>query len=239
MIKRVSQRDELEQYKPVAEAISMLLFPHAEVILHDLETGRIKAIFNNFSKRDVGEESLLEEMDKLPKSQDVFLPYFKTNWDGRKMKSVTAVLRNKLGKPLGLLCINLDISKWEEMHHFILDLIKPGVEMPDFLFKNDWKEKINLYVSTYLKQHALRLESLDKAEKQRLLLALQKEGAFETKNAASYIADVLQISRATVYNYLKPNLPPMNGSDSNSFPLEARKNKRARFENMAPLFSEP
>lgn len=205
MIKKISERDELEQYKPVAEAISNLLFPHAEVVLHDLETGRIKAIFNNFSKRKVGDESLLEEMDNLPKSQDVFLPYFKTNWDGRKMKSVTVVLRNKLGKPFGLFCINLDISKWEEMHHFILDLIKPGVEMPDFLFKNDWREKINLYVSTYLKQHALRLESLDKVEKQKLLLALQKEGAFETKNAASYIADVLKISRATVYNYLKEN----------------------------------
>ena len=38
---------------------------------------------------------------------------------------------------------------------------------------------------------------------------------------------------------LKPNLPPMNGSDSNSFPLEARKNKGAIFSNIAPLFSEP
>jgi len=29
---------------------------------------------------------------------------------------------------------------------------------------------------------------------------------------------------------------PMNGSDSNSFPLEARKNKEAILENMTPLF---
>jgi predicted transcriptional regulator YheO len=101
------------------------------------------------------------------------------------------------------MCINLDISKWEEMHHFILDMIKPTAEMPDFLFKNDWREKINIYVSSYLNQNGLRLESLDKVERKKLLLALQKEGAFDTKNAASYIADVLQISRATVYNYLK------------------------------------
>lgn len=195
--------NELVPYKPVAEAISVLLFPHAEVVLHNLKTGLIGAIFNNFSKRAVGDESLLDEMGQLSDSQDVFPPYFKTNWDGRKMKSVTAVLRNQAGKPIGLLCINLDISKWEEMHHFILDLIKPTTEMPDFLFKNDWREKINSYVSTYLKQHALRVESLDKSEKRKLLLALQKEGAFDTKNAASYIADVLQISRATVYNYLK------------------------------------
>jgi len=38
---------------------------------------------------------------------------------------------------------------------------------------------------------------------------------------------------------LKPNLLPMNGSDSNSFPLEARKNKGVILENMTPLFSEP
>ncbi len=203
MIKGASMKDELDLYKPVGEAISLLLFPHAEVVLHDLRTGCIGAIFNNVSKRAVGDESLLDDWDKLSASQDLFPPYFKTNWDGRKMKSVTAVLKNGKGKPIGLLCINLDISKWEEMHRFILDLIKPATEMPDFLFKNDWREKINIYVSAYLKQHALRLESLSRDEKRKLLLALQKEGAFDTKNAASYIADVLQISRATVYNYLR------------------------------------
>ena len=203
ILKRNSMKKGLEHYKPIAEAISILLFPHAEVVLHDLRTGCIGAILNNFSKRAIGDESLLDDMGKLSESQNVFPPYFKTNWDGRKMKSVTAVLRSQAGKPIGLLCINLDISKWEEMHHFILDLISPATEMPDFLFKNDWREKINSYVSNYLKQHALLLESLDKVEMQKLLFALQKEGAFETKNAASYIADVLQISRATVYNYLK------------------------------------
>lgn len=203
----MNAKDELDPYKPVGEAISMLLFPHAEVVLHDLRSGCIGAIFNNLSKRAIGDESLLEELD-MDISKDVFPPYFKTNWDGRKMKSVTAVLKNTLGKPIGLLCINLDISKWEEMHHFILDMLKATTVTPEYLFKNDWREKINTYVSTYLKQHALRLESLDKAEKRKLLLALEKEGAFDTKNAASYIADVLQISRATVYNYLKENHAP-------------------------------
>jgi len=196
-------KNTLDHYKPIAEAITTLLFPHAEVVLHDLKTKCIAAIFNNFSKRKVGDESLLQELENSSTLPDVFPVYFKTNWDGRKLKSITSTLKNEKGIPIGLLCINLDVSKWEEMHHFILDMIKPATEMPDYLFKNDWREKINTYVSTYLKQHARRLESLNKAETRKLLLALQKEGAFETKNAASYIADVLQISRATVYNYLK------------------------------------
>lgn len=194
---------ELDQHKPIAEAISLLLSPHAEVVIHDFKTKCIGAIFNNLSKRKIGDESLLDEMEKLSESRDVFPLYFKINWDGRKMKAVSAVLRSRSGKPIGLLCINLDISKWEQMHHFILDLIGSKVEKLDFLFKNDWREKINVYVSTYLQERGLCLESLDRTEKRTLLLELWKEGAFETKNAASYVADVLQISRATVYNYLK------------------------------------
>ena len=172
----------LDLYKPVAEAISALLFPHAEVVLHDLNTHCIAAIFNNLSKRKVGDESLL---DDLPEGDSVIPPYFKTNWDGRKTRCVSAFLKNPAGEPIGLFCINLDISKWEEMHQFILDFIRPVADAPSFLFKNDWKENINTYVTAYLKKHSLSLKSLDRTEKQKLILSLQKEGAFETKNAAA------------------------------------------------------
>lgn len=193
---------DLERFRPVAEAISLLLSPHIEVIIHDFKTKSIGAIFNNLSKREVGNESLIDEMEKFS-DHEVFPPYFKINWDGRKMKSVSALLKNQAGKEIGLLCINLDISKWEQMHHFILDLVESKVEQPKCLFKNDWKEMINVYVSTYLKNNRLCLDSLDRDEKRRLLLELWKQGAFENKNAASYVANVLEISRATVYNYLK------------------------------------
>lgn len=192
--------NDLTSYKPIAEAVTLLLYPHAEVVIHNLKSGCIEAIFNNFSKRAVGDESLLDETDD---SMDLFPPYYKINYDGRKMKSVTAVLRNSRGKRIGFMCINLDISKWEEMQHFILGMIQPGIEKPEVLFKNDWREKINQYVTSYLQQQGLRLEALDRGEKKKLLLALHKEGAFNTKNGASYVADVLQISRATVYKYLK------------------------------------
>lgn len=198
--------NELESYKPIAEAISLLLFPYAEVVIHDFKTNCMEAIFNNLSKRKIGDESLLDKMEKFTDPQDVFPPYFKINWDGRKMKSVSSLLRNRIGAPIGLLCINLDISKWEQMHKLILTLIESNIEQPDFFFKNDWREKINVYVTTYLKKHGLSLKSLDRKGKRKLLFELRDEGAFETKNAASYVADVLQISRATVYNYLKEKL---------------------------------
>ena len=191
------------QYISIAEAICQLLSPHAEVVIHDLKTGQIVAIFNGFSKRKIGDESLLEETKDYAELPDVFATYFKINWDGRRIKSTTATLRGREGKPIGLLCINLDVSKWEEMHQFISQLIQPVSEkQPEVLFKDDWREKINVYVSGYVKKMRVSLQTLTKDEKRELVQALHREGAFQAKNAASYIADVLKISRATIYNYL-------------------------------------
>lgn len=196
---------DLQEYFPVAQAISALLYPHAEVVIHDLQTGTIAAIYNNFSKRNVGDESLIEELSDYASLPDVFPVYTKTNWDGKKLKSSTATLRDKKKTPIGLLCMNLDVSKWDEFRH-LLDQwvgVQDDQDKPEVLFKDDWREKINLYVSEYLTKENLTLKALSKEMKRDLIKALHREGAFKAKNAANYMADVLELSRATIYNYLR------------------------------------
>lgn len=196
---------DLKQYFPVAQAIALLLHPHGEVVIHDLKTEKIAAIYNNFSKRTEGDESLIEELNDYTKLPDVFPIYTKINWDGRKLKSSTATLRDKNAKPIGLLCINLDVSRWEEFRHLLDQWINNPHQQsqPEILFKDDWREKINLYVSDYLKKKGTVLKLLSKEMKQDLIKALHREGAFKAKNAATYVADVLDLSRATIYNYLR------------------------------------
>lgn len=195
----------LKDYFSVAQAITALLYPHAEVVIHDLETGQIAAIYNPFSKRKVGDESLIEELPDYASLPDIFPIYTKVNWDGKKLKSSTTTLRDKNKTPIGLLCINLDVSKWEEFRH-LLDQwsnIQSHQNQPEVLFKDDWREKINLYVSDYLSKEGLTLKMLSKEKKRDLIQTLHREGAFKAKNAANYVADVLDLSRATVYNYLR------------------------------------
>lgn len=198
---------ELLRYLSIAEAISLLLHPHAEVVIHDLATNTIAAIFNSFSKRSVGDASLLQEMEHFSSAGDIFPPYAKTNWDGRKLKSVSATLRDSQNHPIGLLCINLDLTPLEEMQHFIKDWLAttPSLLNSELLFKEDWRERINAYVSHYLKERCISIKMLDKAMKKELVQLLNQAGAFKAKNAASYAADILGISRATLYNYLKNN----------------------------------
>jgi predicted transcriptional regulator YheO len=194
----------VKHYTPIATIISQLLYPHAEVVLHDLKTNCIAEIYNNFSKRKIGDESLLEELNDYDELPDVFPAYLKTNWDGKKIKSISATLRNQNGKAIGLLCINLDLTKWEELHQYLEGWLTHATQpQPSVLFKDDWREKINSYVSNYLAKAGISLKSLDKDTKKALVLELHQEGAFKAKNAASYVADVLDLSRATIYNYLK------------------------------------
>lgn len=195
----------LKEYYSVAQAITLLLQPHVEVVIHSLKTGKIVAIYNSFSKRKVGDESLIEELTDYATLPDVFPIYVKKNWDGKNMKCCTATLRDKNKTPIGLLCINLDVSKWEEFR-YLLDqwsTIQIYQNQPEILFKDDWREKINLYVSDYLKKEGTTLKMLNKDKKRDLIKTLHQDGAFKAKNAAAYVAEVLDLSRATVYNYLR------------------------------------
>ncbi len=191
----------LAGFVPVAKAIADLLHPHAEVVIHDIKRNKIAALFNNFSKRKVGGDSLLEEGLDFDKRADVLGPYEKINWNGNRLKSISAVIRDSAGKIIGLLCINLDISKLEDWQRILNNFINGAnfTAQPKSLFKDDWQEKINNYVHTYLRQQQLSLDNLTAETREEIIKILYKEGAFNGKNAANYVAQVLGISRATVY----------------------------------------
>lgn len=195
--------NKLNPYIPIAQAIAALLHPHAEVVLHELEGQTIAAIFNNFSARKVGDPSLLEQEVDLQKFPDYFEPYYKTNWDGQKLKSTTATLRDDKGNPIGLLCINLDITMLADLRQLIDRFVQPKqAQLPRELFEDDWREKISLFVHNCLEQKGKTLAKLTKEEKRKLVCDLYREGAFRAKHAAAHVGLVLKLSRATVYNYL-------------------------------------
>ncbi len=194
---------ELKAYITIATGIAQLLHPYAEVVLHDLKTQKVVFLVNNFSKREIGAPSLLEEI-QFDKNATIIGPYEKMNWDGRLLKSISIVIRSEQ-KPIGLMCINLDVADLTHWHKALSLFLHPPerIEKPERLFKNDWQEKINIFVNVWLQEHHVTLKTLKRTDKQKLIQALAQKGAFAGKNAANYIAAVLDLGRATVYKYLK------------------------------------
>jgi predicted transcriptional regulator YheO len=194
---------ELASYAPVCDAIALLFQPYAEVVLHDLSSETVVYLSNPFSKRELGEPSLLHEIDFKP-SDIIIGPYEKVNWDGRRIKSVSAVLRAN-GKAVGILCINVDVSHFHAVMQTLTALVAvpQSPEKPASLFKEDWHERINEYILTWTRERGLTIAEMNRAQKQRLVMDLAGDGAFGGRNAAAYISRVLGLGRATVYNYLK------------------------------------
>jgi predicted transcriptional regulator YheO len=193
----------LSAYYPLCDAIALLLQPQAEVVLHDLATETVAHIANPFSHREVGEPSLLHEIDFRP---DVALigPYEKVNFDGRRLKSVSAVLRED-GRAVGVICINLDVTHLQYAIELLTALtrVPPGAGQPAVLFQEDWHERINQYVHAWTARNGVVITDLSRAQKLQLVGELAADGAFGGKHAAAYVSRVLQMSRASVYNYLR------------------------------------
>ena len=195
----------LENFRTIADAIATLFYPHAEVVLHDLRTQKVDYIANNLSKREIGDDSSLEDMLSEDVSERNIGPYEKLNWDGQKIRSLSSVLRDTNGHPLAVLCINLNISLFENAKAALDLFLSPNklIPQPDSLFRDDWQERINTFLHAWLRERQLSLNLLTRDHKRELVLALHAEGAFKGKSASNYVANVLGMGRATVYKHLK------------------------------------
>jgi len=194
---------ELASYVPICDAIALLFRPYAEVVLHDLSTETVVHLSNPFSKRELGEPSLLHEIDFKP-SDTIIGPYEKVNWDGRRIKSVSAVLRSGM-RAVGILCINVDVSHFHAVMQTLTALVAvpQTAEKPASLFKEDWHERINEYIQNWTRERGLTIAEMSRSQKQQLVMDLAGDGAFGGRNSAAYISRVLGLGRATVYNYLR------------------------------------
>ncbi|MBD9511694.1 PAS domain-containing protein [Ensifer sp. ENS10] len=199
---------ELRPHILVCDAIALLFQPYAEVVLHDLATETVIHIAGNFSKREIGEPSLLSEIG-FKEADGIIGPYEKVNWDGRSIKSISAVLRDMTNKAIGVLCINADVSDFHAALRTLNALVRvPVTDKPESLFKEDWHERVNEYVQQWTASRRLTISAMSRTDKQALVIALSSDGAFGGKNAASYISRILGMGRATVYKYLSGGSAP-------------------------------
>ncbi len=203
----------LAQHTATAAAISTLFYPHAEVVLHDLETGLIAGIWNAFSGRKAGMESLVEAALEEAGEGGIYGPYDKTGEDGRRLKSVTAVLQDEFGQAPGLLCINMDISHFEAAAKLLSAFTGAAAPRPASLFAGDWREEINTALHDWLRTRGLALTALKKGDRVELVAALDRRGLFQTRNAVDHLAGLMGASRASIYNYLADARRP-NKKDS-------------------------
>lgn len=193
----------LEPYFAVADALAALFSPWVEAVVHDLALDKVAHIANPFSPREAGDPSDMKEFP-FPLDAPVIGPYEKINWDGRRIKAISVVLRNHTHQAIGMLCVNADVTQFEVMRRTLQSLLgvaeAPATVEPSF--HDGWHDKINRFLSSWTQQRGTTLDRLDRDARRELIGAIHQAGGFEWRRSPAYVASVLGVSRSTVYNEL-------------------------------------
>lgn len=192
----------LTPFIPVCDAIATLFAPHVEAVLHDLDTGLIFHLSNAFSRRRPGDGSLNEAGFVENLTDDVIGPYAKSNWNGHRLKAITAVLRDADGKAIGLLCINHDIDALSgafEQLRSMMEMATPQATTPG-LVSADWREAVNAIIGDFLASRRTTIAGLTAQDMDDLFAVFDARGIFAIRKAVPYVAELLNLSRTTIYN---------------------------------------
>ena len=195
----------------IVDGIANVFGSNCEVVLHSLEDSShsvVKIANSHVTGRKVGSPltdflaEILKRADSL--EEDVIGCYYNKLDDGRLLKSVSVLLRNTKGKPIGFLCINIDLSAP------LLDFLTGFLPMRGESSKNiiehfpiTIKELISRTLEMVIADVSNRRE-IPPSEKNKLITQeLYKRGLFNVKGAIDLVAKEMGVSRYTIYNYIR------------------------------------
>ena len=187
----------------VCDALVALLDPFGEVVLHDWATQTISHLSGRISDRNLGDPSFIDDVDPQNGQGPIFGPYRKTNPDGRQVKSISVLIRNEHNDPVSLLCINIDISRFDAAQAALKRFISVPQASQNNPLADDWLDTLNSFVARWRIENGLSDALLTVENRHRLLAVLHDRGVFERPKAADAVAMAIRVSRATIYSDLK------------------------------------
>ncbi|MDN4093409.1 PAS domain-containing protein [Brevibacillus agri] len=203
----------LASYIPVVEGLAKTFGQHCEVVLHDLTdvSSSIIAIHNgHVSGRQVGSpvtNLALQALRTAKTSQEDYdLNYRNDTIKGKQIKSSSIYIKDENGQVIGSLCINIDLthiaiaqSALSEMMAFA-DKVEEGRTAETFA--PTVTSLMEQMIDDCLKKTGKPIALMQKEEKIQFIHLLDEVGLFLIKGAVQHVADLLGVTKYTIYNYL-------------------------------------
>lgn len=202
--------EELTFLKDVMKAIVNQFGEKCEVALHDLtkeynhtivsiENGHI----TNRKVGDCGSNLGLEVLRGTEKNGNKY-NYITQTKDGKTLRSSSVYIRNKEGKVIGSLCINLDISDFILAENTIKTLtMNQGNTEVEEVFTQDVSELLEHLIHKCQQEIGKPVQYMNREDKKIAIKFLDEKGAFLITKAGKKICEFLDISKFTLYNYLE------------------------------------
>ena len=203
----------LRAFVPVVRGLAELFGQDCEVVLHDVARlpHSVVAIENGaVTGRAVGDpptDRMLRNLRDADEANDVRL--YLTSRDGKILKSLAVTLRDEDGRPLGLLGLNVDISAIVQAQRALANLTAlgrlGGEAVPEAaeVFAGDIRDVVAGMVTTILGEMGKTPAAMSREEKMEVVKRLEERGTFLVKRSAEQVAEALDLSRYTIFSYLK------------------------------------
>jgi len=216
----------LSQYVALVKFLGQVLGPDYEIALHEIsaDSQSIIAIANGqVSGRKIGapitDFALQMMKERVYETHDYILNYKGVSMSGKVLRSSTIFIKDEVGKLIGMLCINFDASRYQNISNQILELcnlqspIANKTEetsatvadtLPDAVesFPETIDDMIESAMKNCLLDNSMYSDRLTQQEKIQIVDILNKKGVFLLKGAVSQVAKRLRCSEPTIYRYL-------------------------------------
>lgn len=203
-------------FEHLASFLKQILGDQAEIVVHDLTdmTASLKIIKNShISKRKVGDTATdlsLRMMRKCIENDDepFLCNYTGKTIDGQLLRSSSLVIRDESGKPVAVLCININDAPLRAAIREISSLI-PDTHaafpepLEEELFSGSIEQVGERILQTAVDQCGTHPSRLSAEEKKSLVQSLDESGVFQIKGFIAKAAVSLNMSEPTIYRYLK------------------------------------
>jgi predicted transcriptional regulator YheO len=209
----------LKSLFPIVDCIADLFGPNCEVVLHDIsdpEHSIVKIKNGQVTGRKVGApltDVALEMIKEAEKDLKVLGNYNPRTKNGRLLKSNAVNIKDPKGKLIGIMCINVDISKAQQLQQsiqFINQIIEDfayvkeeTVKAKEEHFESDLWTILQEMIDNVIKERGISVDLLNKENRLEIIKKLNEKGIFFFKGANHFVARALGISSPTIYRYLE------------------------------------
>ncbi|WP_380183395.1 transcriptional regulator [Kalamiella sp. sgz302252] len=202
--------DILKSYEAVVDGLAMLIGSHCEIVLHSLEDLKCSAIRianGEHTGRKIGSPitdlALRMLHDMTDAESNVSRAYFTRAKSGVLMKSVTIAIRNGKQRVIGLLCINMNLDV--PFSQIMATFIPPETQEMDSSvnFATSVEDLVTQTLEFTVEEVSNDRSISNNAKNRQIVLNLYEKGIFDIKDAINQVAERLNISRHTVYLYIR------------------------------------
>jgi predicted transcriptional regulator YheO len=197
--------------KQIADAVFSMFGKNCETCVHDLTSLQNSLIYiqGDVTHRKAGAPAtdlLMKMLKQNAGSHEDMYSYKTTTSDGRSLKSTTTFARDSTGRPVAAFCVNFDTTDFYNAGQALMPFINlqengshPGTET----FAQSIDETVEALFVHGVEEIGKHPATMNVVEKTQLITHLEENSTFLLKGSVEQVAQLMGVTKFTVYNYLK------------------------------------